>query len=199
MRRDYTEVRAQVVALRKTNPCATLESIAVVVDPPVSRQRVHQILVQEGLVTVAVKRERPQFECLNPDCGKAFIPRYYRASERYCSPACRQADNRLKLVCHGCGIEFTRLIGRQLAQITRGNLTPESQSFCSRKCSSSYIGRHVGVHNLTYIPQPSERCRRGHAWTEENSITRPSGARACRTCKNLRDRERRKEKNASEG
>ena len=193
MKRDHEQIRSQVIALRKTNPCATLESIAVVVDR--SRERVRQILDDEGLTTVAVKRERTQFECLNPECGQAFTPRYYRASENYCSPACRKAHNRLNLVCHACGVKFTRLIGRQMAQISRGNLTPQAHTFCSRKCSASFIGRNVGIHNLTYVPTPTSQCQRGHAWTEENTIPRPGGARACRACKNLRDRERRKEKN----
>ncbi|WP_393916337.1 HNH endonuclease [Halostreptopolyspora alba] len=49
---------------------------------------------------------------------------------------------------------------------------------------------------------PQVACRRGHAFTPENTITRSNGARKCRTCQRDRRREwrdRRRRAASSEG
>ena len=122
-----------VIAIRKVNPCATLQAISAKVG--VSKQRVSQILKKEGLPTVHWKQT---YNC--NQCGN-IIPSDHKY---FCNHACEKAyntiNNYVTLKCEECGHSVKRRIYQE-----RRNLKnyPEKKVLCAH-CSGKLLGRDFG-------------------------------------------------------
>jgi len=123
------KLRQEIVFIRETRPCATLEQIAH--DVARTRQRVHKILKGEGKPTCHVKPVKPKHTCLA--CGTLFQHDGY-----FCSPLCRQSYYRIPIVCDNCGVLCYILLSYLLYHVTRGQ-----ESFCcSTPCRREYWKKH---------------------------------------------------------
>src|SRR3990172_5421896 len=103
------------VLLRRTNPCATLEQIAVKIG--VTRQRVEQILRRASLPTKHWIKPKNNYEC--PGCRKPL---------RRLTSRCPCLIG--TFVCDICGKEIQRRVSFQRALFKRGY----KHIFCSEAC-----------------------------------------------------------------
>ena len=154
--------RADVIRLRQANPCWHGVQIAGALG--LSKERVRQILAQEGLLT---KRYSPQYQCLN--CDTVFRPGNY-SSIKFCSVACSKAYQDITLICEVCGTSFKR---RQVDYIWNVNhphpLTgrPYDHTFCSRHCWGVWFGKN---HKPATTHLFKTHCVREHLSAQEMGV-----------------------------
>lgn len=108
--------RSKVIHLREKNPCMTLQAIGDACG--ISRERVRQILSEDGLKTVSVRMYNV---CLN--CGKTT------KNKMFCNVSCQKEYSHITVECFYCG----KPIEKEQSQLVRGRLT-----FCSRSCKGKY-------------------------------------------------------------
>lgn len=130
-----TGVREDVINIRRSNPCATLQGIADKVG--VSRERIRQILESERLQT---KHYKQKYDCLN--CHNIFTPKSSKRGLRFCSVKCKYEYTHPLIICDNCGILFRKsasYIRRESKSIRyKGN------NYCSRKCFGIVLGTTHG-------------------------------------------------------
>ncbi len=122
--------RKQVLALKQSYPCYTLQSIGD--KTGISRERVRQILKSAGEHTRAW---RPKRFCIN--CGKELILRH--RPHRFCSRECLSQYHRITLECEQCHKSFSREIS---ATFCYDNSHMHNHTFCSRQCLGQWLGTH---------------------------------------------------------
>lgn len=138
--------REQIKSLRLERPEFTLTKIGSHVGK--SRERVRQVLKEEGLPTSAVRPNRTECYCLN--CGKARPC----GNEKFCSRACFQDYHRITLRCEVCGKEFKRTKGQ--ARIDKAT---KNHTFCSKTCYGRWLGTLYGLGSKPEEKLDSESIR----------------------------------------
>ena len=126
-----SDTRSQVRNLRSTNLHLKMSKIAETVG--VSRQRVFQILQEEGLTTKQHVR-KCLYAC--PVCGKI-------TSRKFCSSECRKEWLQIPVICSECGNLFIRS-RRQFM-----NCYPNHNNvlFCSKKCTGKWLNKNYVLNN----------------------------------------------------
>ncbi len=120
-------VSASVIEIRKTNPCATLQTISDKVG--VTSERVRQILKKNELPT---RRWRQTYLCIV--CGKEIVVHYRKSYHSpFCSNECNYEYHHIILMCHKCGKSFSRRVSDFLSYPSRSN-SIKVYTFCSREC-----------------------------------------------------------------
>jgi DNA-binding XRE family transcriptional regulator len=126
-----SDTRSQVKNLRLANLHMKMSEIAETVG--VSRQRVFQILQDEGLTT-----KQHVKKCLYgcPMCGKI-------TSHKYCSSECRKEWLQIPVICSECGNLFIRSRRQFL------NCYPNHNNvlFCSKKCVGKWLNKNYVLNN----------------------------------------------------
>ena len=124
--------REAVIQLRQVNPCLKGSDIARTLG--ISRERVRQILNEEGMRTAF-----PQKEFICNQCGITFTTK--GSSAKFCSMKCYSDSTRVPIICDECGILFhtlrSALIGRYRNRKTDG-------LYCSKRCWGKVFGRGRG-------------------------------------------------------
>ena len=126
-----SDTRQRVKELRMSNRFISMSAIARLIG--ISRQRVFQILQEEGLPTKHLVKpvNKDQYSCLV--CGKI-------STNKFCSNECKTQWHQIPVVCTRCGKLFFRNVHRFLA-----NYRDHSDTvFCSRNCQSRWVGAHYG-------------------------------------------------------
>ena len=129
--------KSQILELKKQYPRKTLESIGLEVG--LSRQRVHQVLTEEGINT---HKDQPTCD----GCGKILQPSKKRpyissSGDRYCT-TCREQMVYGTYTCTDCGAE----VRRRRKSILR---TKPRSIFCNKKCQGHYLGVNYGRKSKT--------------------------------------------------
>jgi transcription elongation factor Elf1 len=143
--------REQVKKLRISNLFMSMSVIAVLTG--ISRQRVFQILQEEGLPTKHLVKpvNKDQYSCLV--CGKIGL-------NIFCSNECQKQYRQIPIVCTRCGKLFFRDVHQLLA-----NYRDHSDTiFCSRNCQSRWIGAHYGFKSHPNHSGPG--VKRKHNWED---------------------------------
>jgi len=120
--------RQKVRDLRSNNLCMNMSEIANKVG--ISRQRVYQILREEGLPTKHYQK-MTQYVC--PVCGTI-------RAHKFCSDECKKKWQQIPVICDRCGKLFFRNRHQFLTNYSHFNNT----LFCSRDCSSKSWAEHYG-------------------------------------------------------
>jgi len=142
-----SNTREQVKKLRISNLFMSMSAIARLIG--ISRQRVFQILQEEGLPTKHLVKpvNKDQYSCLV--CGKI-------STNKFCSNECKTQWHQIPVVCTRCGKLFFRNVHRFLA-----NYRDHSDTvFCSRNCQSRWIGEYYGFKSYHSGPE----VKRKHNW-----------------------------------
>jgi transcription elongation factor Elf1 len=127
-------IRERITNLRKADLHLTMSEIARIAN--VSRQRVHQILKEEGLPTshqIRIKNQikKNLYEC--PVCGTL-------TSLRFCSEECKKKWREVPVVCTRCGKLFIRDRHQFLTNYPQHN----DGLFCSKVCTGKWYGAKYG-------------------------------------------------------
>jgi Zn finger protein HypA/HybF involved in hydrogenase expression len=120
------------VELRSANLSMTMSEIANNVG--VSRQRVFQILQEEGLPTkhhVIIEKSQYQYQCLA--CG-TISPR------KFCSDECKKKWQQVPVVCTRCG----KLFFRNITQLLHNYHRHDKGLFCSKHCAAKWLAEIYG-------------------------------------------------------
>lgn len=142
-----TNRREQIKSLRLQHPEFTLSRIGSQVGK--TRERVRQVLVEEGLPTRAVRSKRPKRYCLN--CGNQL----HHGNGKFCSHSCYSSYYRITLRCDFCGMQFTRAKGRVPIGRKRNKHT-----FCSKTCQGAWLAKWYGLSTQILKRLDYERIRR---------------------------------------
>ena len=140
---------SEIVKYKLVNPTATLQSIGQIYG--ITRERVRQILNEQGVSTHRLKKNYGTCKC-----GK-LIP---HARDKFCSRECFRKSFYVQIKCNNCGIMFPRTLKRIL------KCTPErgytyGNFYCSRQCSGAYLkGKPRGM--LQYLLKRCTTCSRFH-------------------------------------
>ena len=121
-----SSTKKRVRELRLANLCMTMSEIADIVG--ISRQRVFQILQEEGLPTKHYIKKY-QYRCLV--CGTI-------GNRKFCSDECKKKWQQVPIVCTRCGKLFTRNVTQFLKNYRHHNY----HLFCSRYCSGKWSGEY---------------------------------------------------------
>ena len=146
-----SDTRQRVKELRMSNMFMRMSAIARLIG--ISRQRVFQILQEEGLPTKHLVKpvNKDQYSCLV--CGKI-------STHKFCSDECQKKWQQIPVVCTRCGKLFFRNVHRFLANYRDHSST----LFCSRNCQSRWIGEHYGFKSDPNHSSPG--VKRKHNWEE---------------------------------
>ncbi len=130
----HTAFREQVKEIRIKNPCLTLEQIGE--RTGVSRERVRQILAEEGLPTKHQgerigSKGRKIISCLN--CGRPT------PNNKYCSIPCQWIYTHPLVECHQCH----KLFRKAQTDILRKGME-HKYYFCNRKCLGHWLAENYG-------------------------------------------------------
>jgi len=145
------DTRQRVKELRVTNHFMTMAEIARVVG--ITRQRVFQVLQEEGLPTKHLVRpvKKYQYNCLV--CGKI-------STNKFCSKECEKQWRQIPIVCTKCG----RIFFRSTTQLLHNYRTHNRSLFCSKDCAGKWIGEHYGFKSF---PNHVGQCvKRKYDWDE---------------------------------
>ena len=123
-----SDVRARVRELRISDLFMTMSEIGQNVN--VSRQRVFQILKEEGLPT-RHRIRKYLYEC--PVCGTI-------SPFKFCSKQCKKQWLMIPIVCTGCG----KLFFRDRHQFFINYPHHNDGLFCSKICTGKWIAEHYG-------------------------------------------------------
>lgn len=144
-----SERTARIVAIRQANPCMTLEAIGQAAGG-ISRERVRQILVREGLETAHLRR-KVSWACM--ECGRVNAAPDYKAREngfRFCPGrgpgSCWWNYAHPLVVCDNCGVLFRKSLSGINAQARRRAAGGQyrGRNFCNRRCAGLYLARTTG-------------------------------------------------------
>jgi len=142
-----SDTRQKVRELRSTNLCMNMSEIARKVG--ISRQRVYQILREEGLPTKH-HLKMTQYACVV--CGTI-------SAHKFCCDNCKKKWQQIPVICTRCGKLFTRNRHQFLTNYRHFN----NSLFCSRDCSSKWWAEHYGFK--AYPDHISNKPRiRKHNW-----------------------------------
>ena len=141
----------RVKELRVSNLFMTMSEIARLVG--ISRQRVFQILQEEGLPTKHLVRpvNKYQYNCLV--CGKI-------STNKFCSNECQKQWRQIPIVCTRCG----RIFFRSATQLLHNYRTHYRNLFCSKYCAGKWIGEHYGFKLYPNHVGQNVKCK--HNWHE---------------------------------
>jgi predicted DNA-binding transcriptional regulator AlpA len=121
-----SDTRNRVRDLRSADLFMKMSEIARIVG--VSRQRVYQILQEEGLPT-----KQHVKKCLYacPVCGRI-------TNHKFCSGECRKEWLQIPVICSECGNLFIRSRSKFM------NSYPHHSNvlFCSKKCTGKWLNKH---------------------------------------------------------
>jgi len=121
--------REQVMELRSADLSMTMSEIANSLG--ISRQRVFQILRDEGLPTKRyIKLKKRLYQCLV--CGR-ISPR------EFCSDECKKKWHQIPIVCTRCGKLFFRNVTHLLHNYRQHN----HGLFCGRRCATKWSGKQL--------------------------------------------------------
>jgi len=123
-----SDTRQKVRELRSNNLCMNMSEIASKVN--ISRQRVYQILREEGLPTKRYLK-MTQYACAV--CGTI-------STHKFCSDECKKKWHQIPVICTRCGKLFIRNRHQFLTNYPHFN----NNLFCSRDCSSKWWAEHYG-------------------------------------------------------
>jgi len=123
--------RKKIVALRQSDPKMTLQAIGNDKEVGLSRERVRQILNDEGLPSSGIDARRIIRYCIQ--CGKELKGKI----KSFCNKDCISAYHNNTFVCEACGKTFTR---PKSYNIRKGVLQSPIR-FCNRKCLGAWMGR----------------------------------------------------------
>ncbi len=128
--------RDLVTAERIKNSCATLREIGDKFG--ISRERVRQILAEENLPTVSLRK---RFLCNY--CGKVIR----KQNKLFCNTKCFHEYTQVTLTCDYCGESFNRGMAR-VRGILRPTFTRQKghsvMFFCNNICKGKYAGANYG-------------------------------------------------------
>ena len=133
-----------VIEFRKSNPCATLETIGH--KAGISRERVRQILKLAALPTRHIQVKK-LFQCLN--CEQSFPLGRFRKERKYdkydhqlfCSISCSKKYHTLTLTCETCGVIFQRGEPSVMNNVRGGY---GNHFFCSKSCQGKWAAKNFG-------------------------------------------------------
>ena len=145
------DTRERVCQLRFNDIYMTMSEIARLVG--ISRQRVFQILQENGLPTKHLVRQINKYRYNCPVCGKISI-------NKFCSDECKKQWQQIPVVCTKCGKLFFRDIHKFLYNYRDHNET----IFCGRNCQSKWIGEHYGFKSYPNHSGPG--AKRKHNWDD---------------------------------
>ena len=121
-----SNTRSQVRDLRSADLFMKMSEIARIVG--VSRQRVYQILQEEGLPTKQHVK-KCLYACLV--CGRI-------TNHKFCSGECRKEWLQIPVVCSECGNLFIRRRSSFLNSYPHHN----NVLFCGKKCTGKWLNKH---------------------------------------------------------
>lgn len=126
--------RSLVISERLASPCATLETIGK--KTGVTRQRVDQILKDEGLPT---RHQRQTWLC-------NYCRKVMSRNRLFCSTECFHEYHYVWLACEECGCLFSR----KLSQVRHTLTNPHGSGdkalfFCTKRCKSRHAGKYYGI------------------------------------------------------
>ena len=117
----------KIVAMRKSNPCMTLQEVGTHLG--LTRERIRQILQSEGQPTRRYVAGRT-WVCQK--CGVTYHLSRHHTHHLYC-PACKEIGAKIPVACDQCGkIKFMYAIQVLRKQATTG--TANEHFFCDRHC-----------------------------------------------------------------
>ena len=132
----------KVIEIRKSIPCATLQSIADKFG--VSREAIRWHLHREGLPTRHVVQK---WRCF--DCGKILLQ---KNKTGFCY-ACLHRQINIPLICDGCG----KLFYRRRSVVLRKNPLYKGHSFCCTGCFHKWYRGENWAH--LHMSSPRRRRR----------------------------------------
>ena len=127
-----SNTRKQIIELRLAHLSMTMSEIAKIVG--VSRQRVFQILREDGLPTkhhVIIEKFQYQYQCLV--CGTV-------SPHKFCSDECKKKWQQIPVVCTRCG----RLFFRNITQLLHNYRRHDKGLFCSKHCTAKWLAEIYG-------------------------------------------------------
>ena len=137
--------REKVIHLRNSYPERTMTSIAEEIG--VSRQRVHQILLKEGLPTKRV-RELPIGYC--QICEKPFSEIKYQYPKAH--RECRLAANRVTVRCNYCGAPKVITLGLYERAINgytnKQGIKYKGDFYCSKQHQGHWLAEQHGFNSV---------------------------------------------------
>ena len=133
-------VRRQIRELRLSNLFMTMSEIARKIN--ISRQRVHQILKDEGLPTKHQIRKY-LYQC--PVCGTI-------SPFKFCSKQCKKQWQMIPIVCTRCG----KLFFRDRHQFFLNYPHHNDGLFCSKICTGKWIAEQYGFRHVPNIARPQK-------------------------------------------
>ena len=137
-----SDVRTRVRELRTSDLFMTMSEIGQKVN--ISRQRVFQILKEEGLPT-RHRIKKFVYEC--PVCGII-------SASKFCSVECKNKWRQIPIICTGCGKLFFRNWHQFFVNYPHHN----DGLFCSKICTGKWFAEHYGFQR--YL---------GHSATTKNN------------------------------
>jgi hypothetical protein len=110
----------------------------------VSRQRVYQILKEDGLPTAGI------FTSKFPPCPGCGKPRPWRHRHELCNN-CRTKRASVQFSCDTCLVIFSR---QSYRSPFNPNRVTQNHTFCSKRCQGKYLAAHhgFGVHPENATP-----------------------------------------------
>ena len=140
---EHMARRAAIVEAKLAEPSITLQALGDRFG--LTRERIRQILITEGIITRRVLKTK---DCKY--CGQAFIERdafKAKQSTTYCSPECRTNAHRVYLICDTCDtlyfLKASDYRGRQRYQRFDSDSNGVTSNYCSIKCRGEGAGKKL--------------------------------------------------------
>ena len=144
MKHKYTQDYLQRVATmshEKVKGYRTLQEIGDDFNPPISKERVRQLLKRHGI------QRLPKSAKVASLCGRCFLP-LLDTNHSGLHLSCRKVT----LICEVCGKSFERSRSAYNASVKKGY----SHTWCSKSCQGRWVGRTHG-----FPVQPDTRKKKG--------------------------------------
>ncbi len=137
--KHWSKIRVPIIQERKDGPYLTLQQIAAKFG--ISRQRVEQILKQEGLPTKRLYLKHPCKQCGNE------IP----LNQKFCNRKCHREFCKITLVCNECETVFKRRRSDALGTLRKPRTlgAPVKLWFCTKQCQGKHIIKYRTQKNLS--------------------------------------------------
>lgn len=128
--------RASIIAIRLEQPNATEARIATLVG--ISKSRVSQILIEEGLPTRHASPVNIKWLGICPECGVVFKKHCLR--QVHCNKLCFHNSRLITIYCSDCGKPIEKL----RSEVERKRERGQRLFFCNRICLGKYLGKIAG-------------------------------------------------------